>query len=657
MDKNDPKLLDLTESTLLLEGDDVQQKKWSTKIDNQSHDLEQDRGERKNIYIKRKDFYTGNQGSYSNITGIIKDTKQKKGHTNQITNYAGKTVVKIALGIANNPPKLSTTPQDPTDDLETVRAKAVQEFQDAIFKENKFWNGAFRRAAFHQSEFGDAAIKTYPETDPITGEKKICITVHEDLSTLSVGWNGEPGQFDFVIAETLLTPQAVYDKYGIKVNEKALKQNTQEDYRTFGSWEQNNQWGTKPGVKAGTTQAPSGKTQLPKARVVEYDSEDVYAIKIENELVSLVFKDGKTFPRTKFWTIIPNIPNPPSPWSIADIDYLMDSQIELNENNNRSSDHLRVGNVQRYVAYNMNDFDPESIKTSSGQVIFVNDPDGKARFEPLQTNINNFPDDQYHNRTMGQLYDMGLPKVNYGGSQSSSGRSKAIDYQTSIDLTDFKRGSWEMALQDVAEKIQTFGNFLFTEVDWFTNADGKFILRDNEFDWTDILPISASDKIVNVANKYNMIGISLKTALKELGYRNPEAEIAQIKKELQDPTLMMLRAKAWQLSPGLISAETDAQAAQGSGDKSPQAKVSVSVSADAATAEGQQLLQDVGLQSGTPSGTPSGASSANQPSPTLNADQNSGSARPMASKGGTTSYSSAQGLISKTRQNLTAEGR
>ena len=603
-------LLDTKKSKLLLEGTPQEQKQWSKKIGDLDDDLKQDRGERKNAYAKRRDFYTGNQGAYSNITGVIKDTKQKKGHTNQVTNYAGKTTVKTAMGLANNPPKLTTTPGDVTDDIEVVKAQAVEDFQDSIFnsKTNRFWKKTYRRSSFHQSEFGDAAIKTYIEN----GEIKIC--GHDDMSTLSVGWNGEPGEFDFVIAETFLTPLSVFERYGIKVNEKALKQNTKEDNTSTGSWDSNNEWATKGTVKA-TTSSPSGKNKLPKVKVQEFDSEDVYAIKIEGELVSLVFKDDVAFPRVKFWTIVHNIPNPPSPWSIADIDYLIDAQIELNENDNRSSDHLRVGNVQRYVAYNMNDFDPESIKTSSGQVIFVNDPDGKAKFEPLQTNINNFPDDQYHTRKMSQIYDMGLPKVNYGASGADSGRSKAIDYQSSIDLTTFKRDSWELALQDICEKLQIFGNFLHGDkVDWFTNGDGDFIVRESEFDWTDILPVSASDKIVNVANKVNMIGLSIKTALKELGYRNPDAEIAQLKKELADPDLMILRSKMWQFSQGILIAQNAA-----------------------------------GMQA------QSNGSEVNQASPTLTSEQNSG-AQPMAAAGTTSSFSSPTGAVAQTTQNNQARG-
>lgn len=612
MDKD---LLDLKNSTLPLEGTKKQQDQISKKIDDKFEDLRKDRDERKTAYTKRRDFYTGNHYQYSNINGLIKDTKQKKGHTNQVTNYAGKTVVKIAQSLSNNPPKLTGIPQDITNDIETVRTQSVQDFVDMTLddKSNRFWKTTYRRASFNQSMLGDAAIKTY-----IVGDK-ILIRTHDDMGSIMVGWNGtEPGGYDCVIAEGHYTAQAIKDLYGIEVNEKKIPQ--QKDASMQGDWDAN-QWATK-GNRSSAPNMPSGKNDIPTLRVVEYDSKDYYALKIEGELVQLSFKDDTSYPKVSFWTFVHNIPNPPSNWSIADIDYLVDVQVELNDNDNRSSDYIRVGGVQRYVAYNMNDFDPESVKTSSGQVIFVNSPDGTAKFESLATNVNNFPADQYHARKLAEMYDMGLPKVNYGASGADSGRSKAMDYQSSIDLTIFKRDSWELALQDIIEKIQIFGYFLHPELDFFNNEEGEFVVRNFEFDWTDILPVSQSDKIVNVANKYSMIGIPLVQAFKELGYRNPEAMVEQLKKELEDPNLMILRSKQWALSGGLLQAQNQAA-----------------------------TMAQTNMSETPPPGT------ANQPSPTLTSSENQPTSKPMAAKGGTTSYSSMGGMMDKARQNMTAGGR
>lgn len=615
MDK-DKELLDLSNATVTLEGTEEQQTQISKKIDDVFEDLRVDRDMRKTANVKRKDFYAGNQYQYSNINGIIKDTKQKKGHTNQVTNYAGKTVVKIAYSLANNPPKLTGTPFDVTDDLEVVRTQSVQDFVDLTLnsKGNRFWKTTYRRAAFNQAMLGDAMIKVYPKGEDII------IRQHDDMGSIMVGWNGaDPDGFDCVIAEYYLTPKAIQEEYGIIVNEKKVPQNNTSQ-STQGDWD-GNQWATK-GTRSTAPTIPTGKNDIPKLRVVEYDSKDYYSVKIQGQLVQLNFKDDVTFPKIPFWTPVHNIPNPPSNWSIADIDYLVDAQIELNDNDNRSSDYIRVGGVQRYVAYNMNDFDPESIKTSSGQVIFVNSPDNTSRFEPLQTNINNFPADQYYERKMKQIYDMGLPKVNYGASGADSGRSKAMDYQSSIDLTVFKRDSWEIALQSIIEKIQILGHFLHTELEFFNNEDGEFVIRNFEFDWTDILPVSAADKIVNVANKYNMIGIPLAQAFKELGYRNPEAMVEQLKKELADPNLMILRSKQWALSGGLLQAQNQAM-----------------------------TLQQTNASETSPPG------GVNEPSPMLNSSENQSTNKPMASKGGTTSYSSMGGMVDKARQNQTAGGR
>lgn len=610
-------LLDLKDSVLMLEGNKEERDVYSQRITDYTEDLKKDQSERKVIYQRRRDFYEGKQGSYSNITGIIKDTKQKKGHTNAVINYAGKTAVKIAFGLANNPPALNCIPLDSTSEIERVRAQGVQDFVESVLDDpkNRFWKKTYRRQTFNQSIVGDGFIRVFPDVN----NKKIRITGHDDMTNVMVGWRGDdPHEKDFTIIESYMTADSIEREFGIKVNRKALPEKKLKEGASTGSWDTSNSpWGVKSSPSDSSI-LPSGKTDLPKLKVVDFDSDDHYCIKIEGELVQYIKKDDETYPKGQYGIIVSNIPNPPSPWSIADIDYLIDLQIELNDNNDRTSDYIRVGGVQRYVAVNLSDFDPESIKTSSGQVIFVNSPDGTSRFDPLPTNVNNFPADQYHTRLMSHIYDMGLPKVNYGASGADSGRSKAIDYQSSIDLTVFKRDAWELALYQLCEKIQIYGHFLHPELEIFNDEQGSFVIRNFEFDWSDILPISQSDKIVNVANKYSMVGIPLEQAYKELGYRNPKAMVEQLKAELEDPSLMIVRAKAWQMSEGLLQAQNAAA---------------------------------VGAQSNG-SETPPPAGSPNQTPPMMRAEQ-SDVKMPMAQAMGT-SASSAAGQIQKARQNTQA---
>lgn len=626
------KLLDLTESTMPLMGTEDERSEWSGKIDTLVENLTSDKNERVQIYGKRHDFFEGNQGAYSNIFGIIKDTKQKKGHTNQVANYAGKTVVKMAYALSNNPPKLTTASLDQADwEIEQVRAQAVEDYIDSTLNSryNYFWKSTYRRSCFIQGEYGDVAIKTYLCDTP--NGKEIKIVNHDDTGTLYVAWNGEsPGGFDSVVCENYVTPEFIEETYKIKVNRKKIPEQALTAGTTSGSWTNNNQYATKTSTGSNNAnKLPTGKNNLSKLKLQEYDSLDHYIVKIEGEIVEYVLKDDVNFPRIKFWTIVHNIPNPPSPWSIADIDYLTDIQIELNDNDNRTSDYIRVGGVQRYVAYNMSDFDPESIKTSSGQVIFVTDPDGRSRFEPLQTNVNNFPADQYHARKLQQMHDMGLPKVAYGSAVGDSGRGKALDYQSSIDITIFKRDAWELAMQDICEKIQLFGNFLLgDQVDWFKDKQNNLVVRVMEFDWSDPLPISQSDKVVNVLNKFTM-GIPLMQAYKELGYRNPKALYQQLQQEMKDPNMMILRAKAYQFAEGMLEAQIKAQQ-----------EMAANAPAPVPGADGQPVPPNP-----------------NQGGPVLTSSQNTGAARPMSQKGGTTAYSSAAGMVNMAKQNMAAKGQ
>ena len=610
--------LDLKNSKLVLEGSKKQQDEWGKKIDKNIELLKSDQDQRKRVYKIRKDFFKGNQAAYTNIVGLIE--KEKKGHANAVINYAGKTATKIVYGLSNNPPKITVPSLDPTSEIEQSRAQANEDFIGTVFYRNKFWKKTYKRAATNQVVVGDAAIKTYPVKKADGWDIKII--PHEKMENILVGWRGDDCQeFDYVIAMEQRSIQSIEDEFGIKVPEQFVSL-SKEEGATGSSWQDEDVWDEKNVGLGGRAITPSGKTKIPSALVKEYDDENVYAIKIGGELVQLIFKDGVNYPKIKFWTIIPNIPNPGSPWSISDVDFLIDPQIELNEGSNDERDFIRVGSNQKFVAYNMSDFDPESVKPGSGQVIFVDDGGtGTSKFEPLPVMVNTFPSGQFLNRMKKHLHDLGIPEVAYGSSGADSGRSKAIDYQSMVDLVIFKRDAWELALTDICEKIQILGDFYF-KYDFFKNSETeRFEIRPIEFDWTDILPITASDKVVNVLNKLQM-GISYRSALKELGYKDVEAEIALMKQEAKDSELMTYRSKMWQLSGGIAEA---------------QAKIAQSMEEQ-------------------PSVTPSPNEQVK--GPTLVTSQNVGreTSLPMAVRGGTQAFSTPGGMIERARQNLEARG-
>ena len=464
----------------------------------------------------------------------------------------------------------------------------------------------------------DAAIKIYPIKEKNSWEIKLIN--HERMEDILVGWRSDdPTKFDYVIVEQERSIQSIKNEFGIIVPNKLAKQPKQDVSK--GSHEAGYEWDVDE------DRVTSSKNAVPTVTMLEYDDENHYCLKIADEIVQFQFKDDKNFPKGSFWVFVPNLPSPDSSWSISDIDILMDPQIEFNEASNEERDYIRVGANQKFIAYNMSEFDPESIKTSSGQVIFVDSPDGSARFEPLATNVNVFPIDQYLNRVQNEMYDFGVPKVAFGASGADSGRSKAIDYQSLIDVIDFKRDSWESAITQLVERIQILGAFLFPEYEFFKHPDtDDIVIRMPKLDWNDITPITSADKIVNVLNKTTM-GLPFRRAFAELGYRDVEAVIAEMKEESKDEELMAFRSKMYQLTGGILGAQMKAQ----------------------------QVMQGMNQGPAVPLGNPT----TNQITPILTSSQNQGreNSLPIAQTGGTTVFSSPKGFIDRTRQNLSAAGR
>ena len=618
--------LDLTNSKLILPQDEAKIDDWQKKVKSRAEFLSGDKAERKNIYQIRRDFYTGDQAKYTNIVGLLQ--KEKKGHANAVINYAGKTATKIMYSLANNPPFI-TYPVDPnykpTDveyALEDIRTQAVEDFTDAVLRKNHFWKSAYRRGVANQVVVGDFAIKVYPVNEGTQEEPSwsFKIVAVEKMENLLVGWRSDnPKAYDYVICEEEVTIQSVEEDYGIKVPLSASKEND-EPAKSNSGHSDNNQYGFRNTGMGGRPMTPSGRNTIPTVTKREYDDMNVYIIMIGDEVVQLIEKDNVNYPKISFYLLGENIPNPGSPWSISDIDYLIDANIELNEASNEERDYIRVGANTKYVAYNMSDFDPESVKTGSGGVIFVDDPNGNARFDVLQSNVNSYPADAFLTRQKKHIHDLGIPEVSFGGAGGNSGRAKAIDYQSMVDLTIFKRDSWELVLAHLCERIQMLAYFYFEE-EFLTDArTGEFKPRYPEFDWSDILPITESDKIVNILNKVQM-GLPFKAAFKELGYRDVDAIINMMKEEAKDTDLMLFRAKMYQLTAGVLAAQQNAMVTQGT----------------------TEPTADVNAQNA---------------SPTLTSSQNEGESRlPVSQRGGTTSYSSGGGLIKKMGQNLSAQGK
>ena len=330
------------------------------------------------------------------------------------------------------------------------------------------------------------------------------------------------------------------------------------------------------------------------------------------------------------------------PWSKGFIDDLVDPQIELNDRSGEEGDLVRVGSHMKFLVVNMPDFDPSSIKPGSGQVIFLEGED--VDFRPLQMSISPFPSESYIDRTTEHLFNLGLPKIALAaGTAPYTGRVAAIQYQPVADIAQNLRMKWEVVLTDLISTIQQYFIDYFPETHQFmkesiynedskTYEDGEMTIREVEFDWENILPLSRSDKVVDASTMRDRNAISLHSYLELTGFKDPQKEIKKLKKEMNDEELVATMTKFQQLSSGAVRAQIDAAQKMRS--------------AEEANAETMGSMEELANK----------ASAANTPAPILSPEQNSGRRGVSTSTGTPTGQTATlKGSVAQASQNINAQ--
>lgn len=612
--------------------------KISEKVDSRLEQMKSEVADRVPVLQKRQDFYEGRHHKWTNV--INQTIKQQEGHIMAVFNYILRFCLKLQHSLTNSPPKIKVKPFDESNDIEVVRAEAVETAIYKVLQDNQFFPMMYKKLACNQVRDGDFALECKVMEEG--GKRRIVIAPQEDLSKVMVGWDDASGtSFSSVVFSDLWSVDKIKRDFGYDaepITDKDTETGTKGDHLTdqYGIFAQN-------GVGVGV---PQGKTNLPKARIVDYWGYEVVknevkvinVIKINKELVQLVITDYKKIPKFIGHSIVVA----GKPWSMGFIDALIDPQIELNDRTGEEGDLVRIGAHAKFLAVNMPDFDPNSVKPGSGQVIFIEGDN--ADFRPLQTTLNTFPSESYLNRVMEHMFNMGLPKIALAaGTAPYTGKVAATQYQAVVDwVTDFRQ-QWEIVMDDLFRTIQEYLIDYFPETKSFMTesildeqtgeiTDGDVVVRDLEFDWENVLPLSRSDKVIDASTMRDRGAISLDTYLEEAGFRDPSKEIKKLKKESKDPDMVVLGQRFGQFSKGAVEAELEAQKALAASQEANAATIGQAT--DAASAV-------------TPKATP----------PILNSSQNGGERRGIASGMGTPTgqTSTPEGAMKQVQQNLNAK--
>ncbi len=538
------------------------------KVTKRIQQMKSEVSERKPIIEKRQDFFEGRHHKWTNVVGQA--VKKQEGHILAVFNYVLRFCQKIIWVLSNHPPKIKVVPKDESNDVETIRAETLEEAIYKVFRDNKFFPIIMEKLTINQVRDGDFVVdcRVIKEAN---GEKKIVIKPNENLLNIAVGWDDLAGtSFSFIAYSDLWSIDKIkrdFDYDADPISDESLSQGP-----TTGS-HLNDQYGILSTSPEAESKIPSGKSKIPKARITDYWGYEVIKNKtrivnlvyINKDLVQLVVSDYKKLPKY----IGKSLLVAGKPWSMSFIDPLVDPQIELNDRTGEEGDLIRVGSHMKFLVINMPDFDPTSIKPGSGQVIFLEGEN--VDFRPLQMSISPFPSESYLDRVLDHLFNLGLPKIALAaGTAPYTGRVAAIQYQPVADIMQNYRNKWEDVLRELCMTIQQYFIDFFPETHSFMTesimeadteetVDGELIIRNLEFDWDNILPLSRSDKVIDAATLRDRQAISLHTFLEEAGFRDPNKEIKKLKKEAKDEELMALLPKFQELTPGVVEAQIEAR--------------------------------------------------------------------------------------------------
>lgn len=596
--------------------------------------------ERKTVIEKRQDFYEGRHHRWTNVIG--QGIKQQEGHIQVVINYIAKFCQKLIWILTNFPAKIKIVPEDEANDIEVSRSEALEEAIRKTFKDNKFQTLVYEKLAVNQIRDGDFVFdcKVVEGADK---KNKIIISPIEDLLKISVGWDDASGTtFSFVSFSDTWSIDKIKREFDYDAEPISEKENMSESKGSH----LNDQYGILSTPSGTETKVPSGKSNIPKANIEDYWGYEV--IKGQLKVVNLIFinKEMVQFVVADKYKRIPRFIGHSfmvagKPWSKGFIDDLVDPQIELNDRSGEEGDLVRVGSHMKFLVVNMPDFDPSSIKPGSGQVIFLEGED--VDFRPLQMSISPFPSESYIDRVLDHLFNLGLPKISLAaGTAPYTGRVAAIQYQPVADIAQNLRIKWEDVLTDLIKTIQQYFIDFFPETHTFMREsfyneetksyeDGELIIRDVEFDWENILPLSRSDKVVDASTMRDRNAISLSTYLELTGFKDPQKEIKKLKKEMKDEELVATMTKFQELSSGAVRAQIEATQ-----------KVRA---AEEANAETMGTMTELANKPATPT-----------KAPILTPEQNEGRRGISTSTGTPTGQTATQkGAVAQMTQNLNAQ--
>lgn len=443
-------------------------------------------------YTQLERFYRGDQWL----------ADEPKGASQRTDNYCAVVVDNISSLIFDDQPEINCPTADPSDELLEIKAEIKEKMIQRVYTDNDA-EVEFDEWAKTASLYGDGFLKgPWMEKDD-DGVWKIKFAHIENPGSIRLIYAdaGFKKLLGF-IEENRISLTKAKMMYGEECKKKGI--NLSKEIRTA------------------TENRSDGDTNIPMVAVAEYWTKKGFAIFINDKLVDYYFHNWGFVPLKH----IKNIYIPNHPYGKSDIEDIIDPQLAHNRTNNDLANLLRWVSTVNFWGKNLEGM--QALVAGLSKIYSLPDDGELHTFEK--------PGDAYITNTYAQqrrsaiIEIAGVSEASLSSSQLSvsSGRALAVAFQGTIRKLNPRFKRYSVALRQLNREILKLYELYFPKT--------KIVIEGN-YDNEVFMSATILRNIVDTLNKLQSGIISLDTAQREAGIKQPKVEQKVMKKNLTDPIL------------------------------------------------------------------------------------------------------------------------
>lgn len=443
-------------------------------------------------YTQLERFYRGDQWL----------ADEPKGASQRTDNYCAVVVDNISSLIFDDQPEVNCPTADPSDELLEIKAELKEQMIQRVYKDNDS-EVEFDEWAKTASLYGDGFLKgPWMEKDD-EGKWKIKFAHVENPGSIRLiyadaGFKKLLGFID----ESRISLTKAKMMYGEAAKKKGINLSKE--------------------IKTASENRSDGDTNIPMVAVAEYWTKKGFAIFINDKLVDYYLHNWGFVPLKH----IKNIYIPNHPYGKSDIEDIIDPQLAHNRTNNDLANLLRWVSTVNFWGKNLEGM--QALVAGLSKIYSLPDDGELHTFEK--------PGDAYITNTYAQqrrsaiIEIAGVSEASLSSSQLSvsSGRALAVAFQGTIRKLNPRFKRYSVALRQLNREILKLYELYFPKT--------KLIIEGN-YDNEVFMSATILRNIVDTLNKLQSGIISLDTAQREAGIKQPKVEQKVMKKNLTDPIL------------------------------------------------------------------------------------------------------------------------